>query len=59
MHEVIHDNSSVREQDRHTILVAVINSSPENMEKGLDFIVENFHEIQPRYSWTLITFRCL
>lgn len=48
MHQVIDDDSPVREQDRHTILVAVINSSPENMEKGLDFIIENFHKIQPR-----------
>ncbi|CAH2070902.1 unnamed protein product, partial [Iphiclides podalirius] len=48
LNEVISDRSSVREQDRHTIIVAVINSSPENMEVALDFVIENFAEIQPR-----------
>lgn len=48
MDQVINDNSPVREQDRHTILVAIINSSPENTEMAFDFIIDHFHEIQPR-----------
>ncbi|XP_041970230.1 aminopeptidase N-like [Aricia agestis] len=48
LNQVIDDNSSVREQDRHTIIVSMINSSPANMEVALDFIINNFAEIQPR-----------
>ncbi|XP_028036144.1 aminopeptidase N-like [Bombyx mandarina] len=48
MNQVIDANSPVREQDRHTILVSVINSSPENMDAALEFVIENFHRIQPR-----------
>nr|ACF34999.1 Cry1Ab-RR resistance protein APN2 [Ostrinia furnacalis] len=48
MNQVINETSQVREQDRHTILVSTINASPENMEEALDFVVENFHLIQPR-----------
>ncbi|VVD01646.1 unnamed protein product [Leptidea sinapis] len=36
------------EQDRHSIVVSVTNSSPENMEAALDFVLENFAAIQPR-----------
>lgn len=43
------DTSPVREQDRHTIIVATINSSPEGMEAALDFVLENFAAIQPRF----------
>ncbi|XP_050667558.1 aminopeptidase N-like [Leptidea sinapis] len=46
--QVIDDNSAVREQDRHSIVVSVTNSSPENMEAALDFVLENFAAIQPR-----------
>ncbi|XP_053604249.1 aminopeptidase N-like [Plodia interpunctella] len=48
LNQVIADNSPVREQDRHTIIVAVTNASPENTDAALDFIIENFHLIQPR-----------
>nr|ASU92546.1 aminopeptidase N [Achaea janata] len=48
MNQVIADDSLVREQDRHTILVSVTNASPDNMNAALDFIIENFHLIQPR-----------
>ncbi|KAI5638669.1 peptidase family m1 domain-containing protein [Phthorimaea operculella] len=46
--QVIDDNSPVREQDKHSVIVAVINSSPRNMDIALDFVLEHFHEIQPR-----------
>ncbi|GBP46433.1 Aminopeptidase N [Eumeta japonica] len=46
MDQVISDTSSVREQDRHTILVSVINAGPDNLEVALDFIIDNFLEIQ-------------
>ncbi|KAG6458903.1 aminopeptidase N [Manduca sexta] len=48
LNQIIDDNSAVREQDRHSIAVSVINSSPEGMNVALDFVVENFHRIQPR-----------
>ncbi|XP_034829877.1 aminopeptidase N-like [Maniola hyperantus] len=48
LNQVIDDNSAVREQDRHTILVSTINASPANMEAALDFVVENFAAIQTR-----------
>ncbi|CAB3260804.1 unnamed protein product [Arctia plantaginis] len=48
LNQVIATNSQVREQDRHTIVVSVINSSPESLDAALDFIHENFHLIQPR-----------
>ncbi|XP_050343242.1 aminopeptidase N-like [Nymphalis io] len=48
LNQVIDDNSFVREQDRHTILVSVINSSPASMEVALDFVMEHFAAIQPR-----------
>lgn len=48
MGQVISEDSLVRDQDRHTILVATINSSPDNMDLALDFIVEHFHIIQQR-----------
>ncbi|XP_038223211.1 aminopeptidase N-like [Zerene cesonia] len=48
MNQVIDDNSAVREQDRHSILVSIINSSPEGMEAALDFVIEHFAAIQPR-----------
>lgn len=48
LNEVIDDNSPVREQDKHTIIVSVVNSSPEGMEAALDFIIEHWPEIQPR-----------
>lgn len=48
LNQVIDDNSNVREQDRHTIIVSVINSGPENMDVALEFVIENFHNIQPR-----------
>nr|ADL38969.1 aminopeptidase N2 [Diatraea saccharalis] len=47
LRQMIDENSLVREQDRHTIAVATINSGPENMEYALDFIIENFPSIQP------------
>ncbi|XP_060801844.1 aminopeptidase N [Amyelois transitella] len=47
LNQVIADNSQVREQDRHTIIVSVTNASPENTEAALDFVIENFHLIQP------------
>nr|AAX39864.1 aminopeptidase N2 [Trichoplusia ni] len=46
--QVIDDNSPVREQDRHTVIVSVTNASPESTEAALDFVVANFAEIQPR-----------
>ncbi|CAH2268500.1 jg396, partial [Pararge aegeria aegeria] len=46
--QIIDENSSVREQDRHTILVSTINASPANMEAALEFVVKNFAAIQPR-----------
>ncbi|KAJ0178635.1 hypothetical protein K1T71_005410 [Dendrolimus kikuchii] len=46
--QVIDDESPVREQDKHTVIVSVINSSPDNMDAALDFVIENFHLIQPR-----------
>lgn len=49
MNQVISPNSEVREQDRHTILVSVINSSPAGMEAALDFVIENFAAIKPRF----------
>ncbi|XP_052740598.1 aminopeptidase N-like [Bicyclus anynana] len=48
LNQVIAEDSKVREQDRHTILVATINASPANMEAGLEFVVQNFAAIQPR-----------
>ncbi|XP_072939565.1 aminopeptidase N-like [Epargyreus clarus] len=48
LNQVVNDTSAVREQDRHTIVVSVINSSPAGMEAALDFVIENFHLIQPR-----------
>nr|AWT22996.1 aminopeptidase N [Hyphantria cunea] len=48
LNQVIASDSQVREQDRHTIVVSVINSSPESLDAALDFIHENFHLIQPR-----------
>ncbi|XP_063377434.1 aminopeptidase N-like [Cydia fagiglandana] len=48
LNQVIDDESPVREQDKHTIVVSVINSSPEGMEAALEFIIENWAEIQPR-----------
>ena len=48
MNQVIDDNSSVRDQDRHTILVSIINSSPAGTEAALDFIIDNFARIQPK-----------
>ncbi|XP_064071371.1 aminopeptidase N-like [Vanessa tameamea] len=47
LNQVIDENSFVREQDRHTILVSVINSSPEGMETALLFVLEHFAMIQP------------
>ncbi|KAJ2952371.1 hypothetical protein O0L34_g4655 [Tuta absoluta] len=46
--QVIDDASPVREQDKHSVIVAVINSSPRNMDIALDFVLENFDKIQPR-----------
>ncbi|CAK1599088.1 unnamed protein product [Parnassius mnemosyne] len=46
--QVIDDNSPVREQDKHSVVVSVINASPENMEVALDFVIEHFAEIQKR-----------
>ncbi|CAH0605709.1 unnamed protein product [Chrysodeixis includens] len=46
--QVIDDSSPVREQDRHTVVVSVTNASPESTEAALDFVIENFAEIQPR-----------
>nr|AAD31184.1 aminopeptidase N 2 [Lymantria dispar] len=48
LNQVIAEDSQVREQDRHTIVVSVTNASPENMNVALDFVIENFHLIQPR-----------
>ncbi|XP_045494019.1 aminopeptidase N-like [Colias croceus] len=48
MNQVIDTNSAVREQDRHSILVSIINSSPAGMEAALDFVIEHFAAIQPR-----------
>ncbi|XP_073942543.1 aminopeptidase N-like [Choristoneura fumiferana] len=48
LNEVIDDNSPVREQDKHTIIVSVVNSSPEGMEAALEFIIEHWPQIQPR-----------
>lgn len=48
LNEVLNDDSPVREQDKHTIIVSVINASPENMEAALDFCYEHWPEIQPR-----------
>ncbi|KAM3967320.1 aminopeptidase N [Aphomia sociella] len=48
LNQVIDDNSAVREQDKHTIVVSVINASPNNTEAALDFVLENFELIQPR-----------
>ncbi|KAL4705520.1 hypothetical protein ACJJTC_011462 [Scirpophaga incertulas] len=44
--QIIDEDSPIREQDRHSIAVSVINSGHENMEAALDFIVENFNLIQ-------------
>ncbi|XP_046963149.1 aminopeptidase N-like [Vanessa cardui] len=46
LNQVIDKNSSVREQDRHSILVSVINASPEGMERALYFVLEHFATIQ-------------
>ncbi|CAH0725367.1 unnamed protein product, partial [Brenthis ino] len=48
LNQVLDDNSPVRDQDRHSIIVSTINASPENMEAALDFVIENFARIQPR-----------
>ncbi|XP_075971880.1 aminopeptidase N-like [Anticarsia gemmatalis] len=48
LNQVINDDGPVREQDRHTIIVSVINSSPDNMNAALDFVIQNFALIQPR-----------
>ncbi|XP_026755770.2 aminopeptidase N-like [Galleria mellonella] len=48
LNQVIDDDSPVREQDKHTVIVAVINASPENTEAALDFVIENFELIKPR-----------
>lgn len=48
LNQVISDDSPVREQDRHTILVAVTNAGPNSTEAALDFVIENFAAIQPR-----------
>ncbi|CAH2108754.1 unnamed protein product [Euphydryas editha] len=46
LNQVIAEDSAVREQDRHTILVSVINSSPAGTEAALDFVIANFDQIQ-------------
>ncbi|CAH0407481.1 unnamed protein product [Chilo suppressalis] len=46
LQQIIATDSPVREQDRHTIAVSVINSGSQNMDVALDFIVENFNLIQ-------------
>ncbi|KPJ03370.1 Aminopeptidase N [Papilio xuthus] len=48
LNQVISATSAVRDQDRHSVIVSVINSSPENMEVALDFVIEHFAAIQPR-----------
>ncbi|PZC76118.1 hypothetical protein B5X24_HaOG205148 [Helicoverpa armigera] len=48
MNQVISDDSAVRDQDRHTILVSVINASPNSTQAAFEFIIENFAAIQPR-----------
>ncbi|CAH0725368.1 unnamed protein product, partial [Brenthis ino] len=48
LNQVLDDNSPVRDQDRHSIIVSTINASSENMEAALDFVIENFARIQPR-----------
>ncbi|XP_048007483.1 aminopeptidase N-like [Leguminivora glycinivorella] len=48
LNQVIDDSSPVREQDKHTIVVSVINSSPQGMEAALDFVIQHWPEIQPR-----------
>ncbi|KAG7308130.1 DNA-(apurinic or apyrimidinic site) lyase [Plutella xylostella] len=45
--QVIASDSQVREQDRHSVLVSAINSGPDNMNAALDFVLENFANIQP------------
>ncbi|CAK1546283.1 unnamed protein product [Leptosia nina] len=48
LNQVVNSTTPVREQDRHTIVVATINSSPEGMEAALDFVLEHFASIQNR-----------
>ncbi|XP_013142058.1 PREDICTED: aminopeptidase N-like [Papilio polytes] len=48
LNQVISPTSAVRDQDRHSVIVSVINSSPQNMEVALDFVIEHFAAIQPR-----------
>ncbi|XP_049870007.1 aminopeptidase N-like [Pectinophora gossypiella] len=48
LNQVISNDSDVRDQDLHTIVVSVINASPQNMDIALDFVIEHFDIIQSR-----------
>ncbi|XP_059049749.1 aminopeptidase N-like [Achroia grisella] len=48
LNEVLDDDSLVRQQDKHTVIVSVINASPENTDAALEFVIENFDLIKPR-----------